>query len=96
MTLITLINKLSSALDEGSKVVGISFDFSKAFDTIDHDILLLKLEHYGVDCFANNLNNIYQYVMYNGTKSHQSQVTCRVTQGSLIGPLLFLISVNDK
>ena len=80
MALITLIDKLSNALDEGSKVVGIFLDFSKAFDTIDHDMLQLKLEHYGVrgpalDWFANNLTR-YQYVMYNGTKSNLSQVTC--------------------
>ena len=67
MALITLIDKLSNALDEGSKVVGIFLDFSKAFDTIDHDILLLKLEHYGVrglalDWFKNYLNSRFQYM----------------------------------
>ena len=48
MALITLINKLSNALDEGSNVVKIFLGFPKALDTIDHDILLLKLEYYGV------------------------------------------------
>ena len=100
MALITLIDKMSNALDEGSKVVGIFLDFSKAFDTIDHDILILKSEHYGVrgpplDWFKNYLNSRFQYVMYNGIKSYQSQVTCGVPQWSILGPLLFLIYVND-
>ena len=48
MALITLIDKLSNALDEGREVVGIFLDFPEAFDMIDHDISLLKLEHHGV------------------------------------------------
>ena len=81
MTLITLIHKLSNALDEGIKVVGIFHD--TAFDSIDHDILLLKLEHYAVrgpalDWYKNYLNSRFQYVMYNGTKPYQSRVTCGV------------------
>ena len=100
MALITLINKLSNALDEGSRVVGIFLDFSYAFDTIDHGILLFKLEHYGVrglasDWSAKYLNNSYQYVTYNGIKSYQSQLKWGVRQGSTLGPLLFLIYVND-
>ena len=100
MALITLIDKMSNALDEGSKVVGIFLDLSKAFDTIDHDILILKSDHYGVrgpplDWFKNYLNSRFQYVMYNGIKSYQSRVTCGVPQWSILGPLLFLIYVND-
>ena len=94
MALITLTDKLSSAFDEGSKVNGIFLDFSRAFGTIDHDILLLKLENYGVrgpalDWFENYLNNRYKYVLCNGTQSYQSQVKCGVPQGSILGPLLF-------
>ena len=100
MALITLVDHLSEALEKGDTVIGLFLDFSKAFDTVDHDILLLKLNHYGIrgpilDWFNDYLCNRRQYVTYNGVSSQSSWVKCGVPQGSILGPLLFLIYIND-
>ena len=75
-------------------------DLSKAFDTVDHDTLLKKLQMHGVrglplQLIQSYLTNRLQYTFVNGTKSNLSKVKCGVPQGSTLGPLLFLIYVND-
>ena len=97
LTIIT--DKISEALDAGDHMVGVFLDFSKAFDTINHNILLQKLERYGIVDAPHNwitsyLTNRSQYVNYNQTNSNYLSITCGVPQGSILGPL-FLFYIND-
>ena len=95
-----LYDKISSSIDNKDFTVGIFIDLSKAFDTFDHKILLEKLEHYGIrgaplNWFSSYLNNKEQFVDLNGHRSSFCKVECGVPQGSILGPQLFLIYIND-
>ena len=95
-----LVDKITEALDQGESVVGVFLDFSKAFDTVDHNILLQKMDKYGIcdvelQWFKDYLSNRMQYVTYNNYKSSQAKIHCGVPQGSILGPILFLLYIND-
>ena len=100
LSLINLTNDVLKSLDKGSVTLGVFLDFQKAFDTIDHGILVGKLEHYGIrglplQWFKDYLSRRFQFVNYDGHSSLRQIITCGVPQGSVLGPTLFLMYIND-
>ena len=95
-----LIDRIISKMDNDEIPFSIFLDLSKAFDTIDHKILLEKLKHYGIDgipfqLFKSYLSDRKQYVEINDAKSDVLQITTGVPQGSILEPVLLIIYIND-
>ena len=98
--LIHLSDFIRFQMDKGNLVGMVLLDLQKAFDTVDHGILLMKLESLGlhtdaVRWFRSYLSDRHQLVDVSGTLSSHAGITCGASQGFILGPLLFLIYVND-
>ena len=98
--LMSIIENIQTQLDEGKYCTGVFVDLKKAFDTADHNILLRKLDYYGIRGIANEwfcsyLKKRKQFVSIQNNMSSIKEILTGVPQGSVLGPLLFLIYIND-
>ena len=94
------MNQITDAFNQLKYTLGIFIDLSKAVDTFNHNILLEKLKTYGIQSenvkwFRSYLSNKKQFISYGDSKTEMKIVKCGVPQGSILGPLLFLIFVSD-
>ena len=100
LALICLIGKIISAIERNEFTIAVFLDLSKAFYLVDHQILLKKLEHYDIrgvplKWLSSYLSGRQQYVNFQNTDSDKMFIKRGVTQGSILGPLLFLVFIND-
>ena len=98
--LINMTETIKSIIDNGQYGCGVFIDLQKAFDTVNHSILLKKLEHYEIrgtslKWFTSCLIDRQQYVSVNGHCSNYLNITCGMPQGYVLGPLMFLIYINN-
>ena len=100
LAIIELTDRITKAIDKGEYTLGIFLDLSKAFDTNNHKIIVQKLEHYGIRgitllWFENYLTNKKQVVKYNQVGPKEMKIKTGVPQGLILGPIIFLLYIND-
>ena len=94
------VEKITSATGKQESTIGVFIDLKKTFDTIDHKILLRKLQCYEIrglalDWIKSYLTDHSQYVCYNNSNSELNNIKCGVPQGSILGPVLLILYIND-
>ena len=98
--IIKLMDRIANNKSKNLHTLGIFLDLRKAFDCVDHNILLRKLNYYNIkditlNWLINYLQDREQFVQIASEKSEQTKIQIGVPQGSIIGPILFLIHIND-
>ena len=100
LALTELVDTILNALDNNKYCIGVFIDLKKAFDTVDHTLLVKKFKYYGVRGITSKFLESYlcnrkQYVNYGDYNSAEQTIKCGVPQGSILGPLLFILYIND-
>ena len=100
LAVLEIIDRITIDMDNGKIPINIYLDLSKAFDTLDHSILIDKLKHYSIrhksiSLLKSYLSHRKQYVTWNDTDSQYNSINTGVPKGSILGPLLFIIYIND-
>ena len=100
LAIIEIVDTIREELDKGNSVIATYLDLTKAFDTVNLKILLHKLKHYGIRGLANKwfysyLTDRKQFTKINGINSDKQSISTGIPQGSVLGPLLFLLYMND-